>query len=100
MNDDPEVSLRDHFATAIIQALLTSQKQFTYLNQTGTINGNLNGSDAYSNVSLNASLSGSEFQSEDKQTYIQRLEKDLELFTDFAYKVADQMRVSRLKTFK
>ena len=95
MNDDPDIKLRDQLAISVIQALLTSKHQYSYLNHNGTITGTIGA--GHSNASV--SLSANEFVSEMSKDYINRLEKDLELFTDFAYRVADQMRKSRIKTF-
>jgi hypothetical protein len=94
---DDDVKLRDQFAIAALQALIQQYKQIT---TTGiSFNGNGNGSSSYANVSGYFSTTET-MPSEMDRDYIARIEKKIEMITDLSYKIADQMRKSRIKVFE
>ena len=93
--DNEDIRLRDQFAIAAMQALLGQYKQKTTYFENGTISSN--GTEYSKNG--NTSTNTSSYESEDNSLYLQRISSKIELVVDLSYKIADEMRKARLKSF-
>jgi hypothetical protein len=93
--DADDIRLRDQFAIAAMQALLGQYKQNTTYFENGTISSN---GTEYSK-SGNTSTNTSSYESEDNSLYLQRINSKIELISHLSYKMADEMRKARLKSF-
>jgi len=81
--EDEEIRLRDQFAMQIMQAIISSHPRLKILSRYK--------SDIYDTTN--------EIYLGDMKYYLGELEKEMELISDFSYKLADVMRKSRLKSF-
>jgi hypothetical protein len=93
--DDNDIKLRDQLAMVAMQALLSQYKQ--NYNTMSYTNNRIDGTE-YSKMD-NGSISTNQIETEFDKDYIARIEKKIELIGDLAYKIADAMRKSRLKSF-
>ena len=93
--DENDIKFRDQLAIAAMQALLIQYKQGH--NIMSLTNNRIDGTE-YSKTD-NGSISTNQIETEFDRDYIARIEKKIELIGDLAYKIADAMRKSRLKSF-
>jgi hypothetical protein len=95
MSEDEDIRLRDQFAIAAMQSLLGQYKQQISFSKNGSIN--TNGTEYSKSGSTNSTIFS--FESEDNALYLQRMSSKIKLVADLAYKIADEMRKARLKSF-
>lgn len=93
--DDNDIRLRDQLAIAAMQALLSQYKQQTSSSGNGSVN--TIGTE-YCQTGNTVSYIHT-YESEDNALYLQRMESKIKLVADLAYRIADEMRKSRLKSF-
>lgn len=100
MESKDQLGLRDQFAIAAMQALLTSQKPFIVETDTGNTSGNSSGTES-SKISHYTTYNTSIMhESELNEDYIKRIESKIEGLARLSYKIADQMRKVRLTAFE
>ena len=104
MSEEDDFRLRDQLAMVAMQALLGKYKQemITYQykqknNVMAYTNHRIDGTE-YSKTE-NGSISTNHYETEADRDYIARIETKIELISDLAYKIADEMRKARLKSF-
>lgn len=93
--EDEEIRLRDQYAIAAMQSLLVQYKQLT----TSSENGHVNTTGTEYSQSGNTNMIISVYESEDDALYLKRIESKIKLVADLSYKIADEMRKARLKSF-
>lgn len=95
MSDEDDIKLRDQFAIAAMQALLSQYKQQISLSQNGHVN--TTGSE-YSKSGSTTTTTYS-YEAEDNALYLKRMDSKIKLISHLAYKIADEMRKARLISF-
>ena len=95
MSEEDDIKLRDQLAIDAMQALLCQYKQQTSSSENGSVN--TNGTEYCQTGNTNTYTHT--YESENDTTYLQRMESKIKLVADLAYKIADEMRKARLKSF-
>ena len=95
MSEEDDIKLRDQLAIAAMQALLCQYKQQTISSSNGSVN--TNGTEYSQSGNTNNTIST--YESEADVLYLRRMDSKIKLIADLAYKIADEMRKSRLKSF-
>lgn len=91
MSDEEDIRLRDQFAIAAMQSLLSQYKQKTHIIEYGSCD--ISGRNETSNNTINT------YEIELDQEYIKRITSKVEFISNLSYKIADEMRKARLKSF-